>query len=111
MELKDLIGQSLQSFSIQECTEVYKNDCNSKFYEHVGLFLNPDISEAFRRNQVDANYHSTAKRLVLTNGSIAFEVKLTPMKLYGDEKARLEILEKIKSKLSKEEQQLLGMIS
>lgn len=106
MKLKDLLKKSLEGFTIQELTEVFKTDDDGRKSKSFGFFHDESIAKAFAGNQEDAPWHKTNKAFVLTNGEVGFLIG-DPVTLLDDEKAALETKKRILSKLSKEDREFL----
>jgi hypothetical protein len=104
--IKDLFGKSLEGFTIQALTEVYKVNDDGIKSQSLGFFHDDDLAKAFAGNQIDAPWHKTEKAFVLTNGETGFLIG-EPVILLNDEKAALEVKKKILSKLSKEDRRFL----
>ena len=108
MELKELVGKSLENFTIQEFTEVYKTNDDGRKESSLGFFRNETVAKAFAQQQTDAAWHRTDKQLVLTDGKVGFLMG-KPITILDDEEATLKIREKAIAKLSEEERRVLGL--
>lgn len=111
VELADLVGAELTNFKVLQMTEVYQTNEDGRMVSSVGFFKNENIAKAFARVQIDANYYETRSSYVLTNGLVGYVINgfVEPVKLFDDEKEMVEIRKKILSKLSSEEQHILGI--
>ena len=110
-ELKDFIGKKgvLKDFEIVEMTEVCRVDEAGIKISSMGFFRKEDIAKAFA-GSTDKNYLRTEKKIVLTNGIVAYLVsEKEPLNIIDDEKAMLTLKKKALAKLTPEEIKLLGL--
>jgi len=108
MEIKRILGISLGRFTIEELTEVYRIDEDGRKISSLGFFRNEKIAKGFAHIQVDAAWHKTGKKFVLTDGKNGF-VLGEPIEILDDEKAKLDIAKTARSKLTQEEAEALGL--
>ncbi len=106
--LTEIIGIDLSQFKVKEFFEVYSVDYDGKFSSSVGYFENEKIAIGFANIQVDADYHRVSKSLILTNEKIGFVLGKS-ITILNDEKAKLEITQKARAKLTDEEANALGI--
>ncbi|HBC70617.1 TPA: hypothetical protein DCZ46_01475 [Candidatus Campbellbacteria bacterium] len=111
VELADLVGAELSNFKVLQMTEVYQTNEDGRKVTSLGFFKDEDIAKAFSKVQINANYHQTSPAFVLTNGLVGYVINnsVEPIKLFDDEEEMVKIREKILSKLSPEEQHILGI--
>ena len=107
MELEELIGRSLEGFSVKKMTELYIVNEDGKKMKSVGFFQDGNIAKAFAQNQPSPEYYQTGENFVLTDGKVGFVVNNENITLMNDEKTALEIREKALAKLSLEERAIL----
>ncbi|MFA6285624.1 MAG: hypothetical protein WC643_03815 [Parcubacteria group bacterium] len=106
-----LADKGLEGFTIQEMTEVFRINDDGGKSKSLGFFRNENIAKGFANCQTDADWHRTGKYWVLTNGKVGFLVAKDPIILLDDEKAGLEIKEKVLAKLSPEEREVIFKLS
>ena len=104
---EDYVNQSLDGFSMQEWTEVYKTDTGEKKVGTVGLLKNEDVAEAFAEQQADPQFCGTRKVFVLTNGEVAFEIHGS-IEVLDEKQTRAEIRKNAISKLSEAQRRVIG---
>lgn len=100
----DFVGKSLEGFTIQKLTEVFRVDEDGRKSVSIGFFKNGAIAKALAQN---ATYHRTEEAMVLTDGKVGFRILADPVELLDDEKVALEIREKALAKLSLEKRRIL----
>jgi len=100
------IGESLEDFTIEEFTEVYKVEEDGRYSYSLGYFKDEAIAKGFANTCDDPSYLETEKRIVLTNGKIGFIIG-DPIKILDDENAVLRIKEEAIAKLTPEERKIL----
>ena len=106
---KSLIGKKLDGFTVQEFTEVYRTDVEGRGKDKVlGYFKNEGIAKAFAGNQTYFAWHKTEKVLLLTDGKVAYIIG-DEAQLMNDEKAKLQVLQSARAKLSPAEREILGL--
>lgn len=104
----DLVGKSLDGFTVQEYTEVYMTDNDGRISKSLDHFKDESIAKAFAGHQPDAAWHKTRKVLLLTDGKVAF-VLGERVTLVDNEKMALEVKEAALKKLTPEERKVLGI--
>ena len=111
VKLADLVGAELSNFKVLLMTEVYQTNEDGRKVSSLGFFKDKSIAKAFAGIQIDANYYQTSPDFVLTNGLVGYVINnsVEPIKLFDDEEEMVKIREKILSKLSPEEQHILGI--
>lgn len=108
-EAKDLLTADKGEFDVQLMTEVFKVNDDGRYSQHVALFSDDKLAEAFRQNQVDANYHKCSTFVALTNGKVAFKIGEKSLPVSNEGEIKLGLITAIKKKLSPAEQAAIGM--
>jgi hypothetical protein len=108
MSTQDLVGKSLEGFTVEKLTEVFQVNYHGKKESSLGFFKNPKIAKGFASIQTDATFAKIEEALVLTNGEEGFLLGES-IKLLNDEEAKLAIAKKARAKLSDEEAEILGI--
>lgn len=107
-EIKKLVDKDLKGFRIIEMTEVYRVDDDGIKAKSIGVFRNPDIAQAFAGVQTDAAYHDTQKILVLTDGTVGYDItEVKPVTIFSDESELVKVKGKALAKLSRAERRIL----
>jgi hypothetical protein len=108
MSTQDLVGKSLEGFTVEKLTEVFQVNYHGKKESSLGFFKNPKIAKGFASIKTDTAFVKTKEALVLTNGIEGFLLGES-IRLIDDEKAKLAIAKKARAKLSDEEAEILGI--
>lgn len=108
-DAKALLTADIGDFSIKLMTEVFKVNDDGRYSQHVALFEDENLAEAFRQNQVDANYHKCSNFVALTNGKVAFKIGETSLPVSNEGEVKIRLFAAIKKKLSPAEQAAIGM--
>jgi len=108
--LESLIGKDLSNFKIEKRTGVYMTDNGGRRVNSISCFKDSDIAKAFAKNQTDSDYRKYHIVLILTDGKRGLLLDgVEPVRIIEDEKAVLEIRQKIIQKLNSEEVKVLGI--
>ena len=109
ISIKSLIGKDLKSFKIVEMIEIFRVDEDGRKSRSLGFFKNPDVAVAFASAQVDANWHLTQPKLVLTDGNVSFVIdEQGPAKFFNNEKETVALREKAIAKLFLADHKIFG---
>jgi hypothetical protein len=109
-EIKKLINKDLKGFRTIEMTEVYRVDNDGRKSESIGVFKNPDVAQAFAGVQTGADWHHTKKILVLTDGTVGYNItEVEPVTIFSDESELVKVKEKALAKLSPAERRILKL--
>ncbi len=108
--LADLAGNSLDSFRMEEMTEVYSVNEDGRKTKVIGYFKHAYIAEAFATSQSGGSgYNRTREVLVITSDTLTYLVEdQEPLELFNDEEEALRLKQLALMKLTPAEQKLLG---
>lgn len=108
--VKELIGQSLDGWKIEEITKVSKGDEEGKSYATVGHFRDRDIAEVYAGLMGRSNTTSVDSVIVLSNGKASFLIaEQKPLDMFNEESEAEELRKKILGKLTSAEQKFIGI--
>lgn len=106
---QDLIGLSLDGYTVRQMHEVFKADEDGGKTETKGYFRDANIAAAWAQGQTDASWHKTREVLVATNGQRFFLFTGQEIAPFSDERAALQVRETALAKLTEEERAVLGL--
>ena len=116
-QLKDLVGQPLTNFTVQEYVEIFDVDLNNKRVRSHGCMKDELLAQALAEDRgnpqhwhpADKEFVRTEKVLILTDGTQAFRITGTAkINLIPQEGLRESLTERARQKLSPATQTLLA---
>jgi len=109
-KIRELIDRDLRNFKIIEMTEVFRVNDDGRKVSSLGFFKDSNTAVAFKGIQKDANWHKTEQTLVLTDGTVGYNITGgNPVHLFDVESAVIKIKKKAIARLSRAELRILGL--
>ncbi len=106
--LEGMVGKSLDGFTVQIYTEVYRVNDDGVKSNVFGYLKDEDLANAFIAGKPDPAWHKTAQVFLLTDGKVGFLVGEVAH-IMDEECTRTEVRESAARKLTKEERKILGI--
>lgn len=110
MKLSDLVGRSLDGFTVQKCTEVFAVNGAGARARSLGFFKNPTIAQGFAKNRIWDDYR-TRPVLVLASGARGFPLNDSESidGIFDGEETFRKIRDQALAKLTPEERIVLNL--
>ena len=106
---EELIGQSLEGFTIEEQTEIYRVDKNGNTKESIGFLKDETIAKGLAQVMEASEFCKTRKAVILTNGEVGYAFKNEHIHLYSDKEGMLRVRKAALGKLTPQEITILGL--
>lgn len=117
-QLKTLIGQSLDGFTIQEYVEIFQVDLDDRRVKSHGCLKDEALAKAFVQvtgelpywHPADKEFLRTEKVLVLTDGNRAFRItSVTGVQLLQENETRARFQKQAREQISPAVRELLAV--